>query len=29
MDNLQREFMAKGLEAYSQFKMMGIDALTD
>lgn len=29
MDNLQREFVAKGLDAYSQFKSMGIDSLTD
>ena len=29
MDSLQREFVAKGLEAYSQFKSMGVDALTD
>lgn len=29
LDNLQKEFVAKGLDAYHQFKSMGIDALTD
>lgn len=29
MNDLQKEFVVKGLDAYSQFKRMGVDALTD
>lgn len=29
MDNLQRDILANGLDAYSQFKRLGVDALTD
>ena len=29
MNDLQKEFVAKGLDAYSQFKRLGVDALTD
>ena len=29
MNDLQNQFVAKGLDAYSQFKNYGVDALTD
>lgn len=29
MNDLQNQFVAKGLDAYSQFRTYGIDALTD
>jgi hypothetical protein len=29
MENLQKGFQAKGLDAYSQFKMLGVEGLTD
>jgi len=29
MNDLQNQFVAKGLDAYSQFKRLGVDALTD
>lgn len=29
MESLQKDYVAKGLDAYSQFKSMGIEALTD
>ena len=29
MESLQKGFQARGLDAYSQFKLMGVDSLTD